>query len=715
MKWLKSSLARGLVQNIQNRYGCDLLEATFLGRRGILEGSKALYYLEEDVRYLHNPFLFRNMEDAADRLLDSIEEKEKVLIFGDRDVDGITSVTLLYETFSELGMDVSWKIPVGDECYGLSTEAVDLHKQSGGTLIVTVDCGISNFKEVEYANEQGIDVIIIDHHTPQENVPPALVIINPKMPDCEYPNKELSGCAVAWKLLLAIKIAMMPLYKVPICLLNIRPLNEDSYVVEAVKLENMVEIDRISETVNPEHISFYDTRLPSFLNGQQIYVWDAPLQHRIARKTFGGNVEFNFADFKAEISKMSKKFTDMSLLKLKEESTLAKYSDMELGEIDTFLNIFITITQKKYNLYGKKEMEQLQLVSLSTLADLMELTDENRILVRLGLKQINDVPRRGIVDLLSIKSLQNTPISSQSVSWNISPLINATGRMGSPETAINLFLETDGLERNKIAKSIVEMNERRKELCQTEWNIALPIAYKAYEEFNKKLVVVASTEFNRGITGILSGKLAEFFKVPSIVICSMDNGESVASMRSARNYRLLSILEPYSDLFLDYGGHAFAAGCRLLTSRLPEFMDRLQEYSKIMEFESAEEEAFNIDIELPTKYLSPAIVKLVDRFEPYGILSNPILFMCKNLKILNASVIGRSEPNHLKMTIEAGEYKWSSMYWKEGKKLNTEFREGDVVDAVFSIERNAFNGNIVTQLIMKDMRHHVVEQKEVAE
>lgn len=347
MKWLKSSLAKGLVQDIKTRYGCNFLEATFLGRRGILEGPKVLYYLEEDVRFLHNPFLFRDMEDAADRLLDAIEEKEKVLIFGDRDVDGITSVTLLYETFSELGMDVSWKIPVGDECYGLSAEAVEQHKQSGGTLIVTVDCGISNFKEVEYANERGIDVIIIDHHTPQENVPPALVIINPKMPGCEYPNKELSGCAVAWKLLLAMKMALLPLYKVPICLLNIRPLNEDSYVVEAVKLVNMVEIDRIAETVNPAHISFYDTRLPAFLNGQQIYVWDAPLQHSIARKTFGGNVEFNFADFKAELSKMSKKFSDMSLLKLKEESTIAKYSDVELGEIDTFLNLFITITQKK--------------------------------------------------------------------------------------------------------------------------------------------------------------------------------------------------------------------------------------------------------------------------------------------------------------------------------------------------------------------------------
>ena len=711
MKWVKTNLAKGIISDIMQRYDCGVLEATFLGRRGISEGSEMLYYLENDVRYLHNPFLFSNMEDAVDRLLDAIEEKEKVLIFGDRDVDGITSVTLLYETFAELGMDVSWKIPVGDECYGLSIDAVDQHATNGGTLIVTVDCGISNFKEVEYANEKGIDVIIIDHHTPQDKVPPAIVIINPKMPDCNYPNKELSGCAVAWKLLLAMRIGLLPFYKVPITLLNIRPLNENSYIVEAVKMANMMEVDRIAETVNPDHISFYETRLPEFLQGQQIYVWDSPLQYKLSKKAFGGNVEFNFIDFRTEISKIAKKFEKMSLLKLKEESQLAKYSDSSMEEIDAFVSIFITFVQMKYKLYGKKEMEQLQLVALSTLADLMELKDENRILVRLGLFQINTTPRKGILDLLNIKSLQNTPISSQSVSWNISPLINATGRMGSPETAIHLFLEPDAVERAKIARTIVEMNEKRKELCQTEWNIALPIAYKAFEEFNHKLVVVASTEFNRGITGILSGKLAEFFHVPSIVICSMENGESVASMRSARNYRLLSILEPYSDIFLDYGGHAFAAGCRLLTERLPEFMQKLKEYSSFMEFESAEDEAFNVDIELPAQYLAPSIVKVVDRFEPYGISSSPILFMCENMKILSATTIGRAEPNHLKMTMEVGDYKWSSMYWKEGHRLNTEFREGDVVDAVFNIERNAFNGNVVTQLIIKDMRHHV-EKKE---
>ena len=141
-------------------------------------------------------------------------------------------------------------------------------------------------------------------------------------------------------------------------------------------------------------------------------------------------------------------------------------------------------------------------------------------------------------------------------------------------------------------------------------------------------------------------------------------------------------------------------------------MEKLKEYSFTMEFDSTEEDSFNIDIELPHKYLTPSIVKIVDKFEPYGICSSSILFMCENMKILDACTIGRGDPNHLKMTIGVGSYKWSSMYWKEGAKLNTEFKEGDVVDALFNIERNAFNGNVVTQLIIKDMKHHKEEEME---
>ena len=118
-----------------------------------------------------------------DRILAAREEGEKVLVFGDRDVDGITSMTLLVQTFKALGMDVSWRLPMGDDPYGLTLEAVEEFAKQDGTLIVTVDCGISNLKEVKRGLELGIDTIIVDHHNPPEEIPPACAVINPKVED----------------------------------------------------------------------------------------------------------------------------------------------------------------------------------------------------------------------------------------------------------------------------------------------------------------------------------------------------------------------------------------------------------------------------------------------------------------------------------------------------------------------------------------------------
>ena len=248
------------------QYGCTPLVASILLRRGIAEGSEAFFHLENDLRYVHNPFLFVNMEDAVDRILDAKEEGERVLIFGDRDVDGITAVTVLYEALTDLGIPTTWRIPTGDEPYGLSCEAVDAHEADGGTLIITVDCGISNIQEVAYAAEKGIDVIVIDHHTPQDTLPDAAVIINCKVPDSGYPNEHLSGCATAWKVVTALRFGLLDIYKQQICLLNVRPVN-DAIAVEAIHTVNLVETARITETIIPGMVPFSDTRLGRFLSG----------------------------------------------------------------------------------------------------------------------------------------------------------------------------------------------------------------------------------------------------------------------------------------------------------------------------------------------------------------------------------------------------------------------------------------------------------------
>ena len=178
----------------------------------------------------------------------------KVLIFGDRDVDGITSTSLLHRALTDIGIDTEWRVPSGNDPYGLTIAAVETHAENSGTLIITVDNGISCRDAVARANELGIDVVVLDHHNPPDVLPDAVAIINPKMEDSGYPFRDLAGCAVVWKFITALRFARTELYKQQICLLNVRPANE-SYLIEAIKVVNMTEQTRISETVVPGMVS----------------------------------------------------------------------------------------------------------------------------------------------------------------------------------------------------------------------------------------------------------------------------------------------------------------------------------------------------------------------------------------------------------------------------------------------------------------------------
>ncbi|MBQ5877998.1 MAG: DHH family phosphoesterase, partial [Treponema sp.] len=167
-KYIKKNVSIDVVKQLHEKFNLSKLEASILARRNITSSNSLLYYLEDDLRFSHIPFLLKNMEDAVERILAAKEEGEKVLIFGDRDVDGITSTAILYSYFKSQGMDISYRLPVGEDAYGLSIAAIDDFAKNYGSLIITVDCGISNIKEIDYANSLGIDVIVTDHHNPPE-------------------------------------------------------------------------------------------------------------------------------------------------------------------------------------------------------------------------------------------------------------------------------------------------------------------------------------------------------------------------------------------------------------------------------------------------------------------------------------------------------------------------------------------------------------------
>ncbi len=704
MIWNKKEIGREIVRELTARYGCDALTASVLSRRGVIEGEDLLFFLEEDTRFLHNPFLFKTMEDAVDRILDARDEGEKVLIFGDRDVDGITSTTLLYRALSDLGLEVSWRLPSGDESYGLSIKAIDDHLENFGSLIITVDCGISNHEEIAYANSKGVDVIIVDHHNPRETVPDAVAIINPKIDDCGYPFRDLAGCAVVWKLITALRFASLELYKQQICLLNVRPAN-DSYLIEAVKVVNMTETARISETIIPGMVPISKTRLLPFLQGQQIFVWDESVQLKQLQAIFGKTVEFNFLDIAPQVSQLIPQVRGMSLLKLKDLSRIGRYQDKPVSELDGFLNIFISFVQKSNTVFGKREAEELQLVALGTLADLMPLVNENRIMVRQGLAAINAGARPGLAELLLKQNLAGKRVGTTDLSWQISPAINATGRMGKPEAAMALLLEEDAKERAVLADAVLSLNNDRKQLGSDGWAIIEPLARESLEKLHSNLVMAASDQIHRGVTGIMANRLSSCFKVPAIVICFMEDGTAVGSMRSARGLHLSALLEPCADLFNDHGGHAFAAGFSFPRERLAEFTDRITRLSAVIEFPVGEaEEEILIDAELPHEFLQPKLLELVDRFEPYGEGNDQLVFMAKGLRVMTADIMGKTEKQHLKLTLDCGAFKWPAIFWQAAERFRRDFDLGDRIDAVFQVNRNSFNGSEIPQMILLDIK-----------
>jgi single-stranded-DNA-specific exonuclease len=645
------------------------------------------------------------MEDAVERILAAKEEGEKVLVFGDSDVDGITGTVLLAEYLGGMGVDVSWRIPGADDPYGLSLEAVEEFAAAYGTLIITVDCGISRIDEIKRAGELSVDVIVTDHHEPQEELPDALAVINPKLKDTAYPFKDLSGCAVAYKLVSALRFAQnSELYGQPVCLLNTRPLN-DAWIVEAAKMRNLVIIGTLSETIMPGMIHISDTRLPAFLEGQQILVWDAPLHKRVLAKLFGSGVEIGMLDVAPEIGKEIPLAAGKSLLRIKELSAVAKYSDREAGELDVLANLFRSYARKKENRRGAETVFETQLAALGTIGDIMPLLDENRIIVRSGVSSLmpsgtgGTGPKPGISELLDKLELSGSHFEVKDIAWKICPAINAGRRMGRPEKAAALFFEKDPRLREKLALELVAMNKQRKQLEEEIWGRLEPMAYKSLSEFAEKIALVYGGEINKGVTGLIAQRAVRRFNVPSLAV-SFGGDVYTGSIRSARGFNIGVLLEQCADLFIDSGGHEFAGGFSLKPENWDLFHERLKNAAVSMELEDALEERLLIDAELPLDYLTPDILNLVDRFAPYGKENEPLIFMAKKLLIEELNLIGKNESKHLRMTLGTGKHKWPCLYWDAASRvINKEFDRGDYVDAVFTITRDWYKG-IASPLMM---------------
>ena len=221
--------------------------------------------------------------------------------------------------------------------------------------------------------------------------------------------------------------------------------------------------------------------------------------------------------------------------------------------------------------------------------------------------------------------------------------------------------------------------------------------------YGKKLCIVIDERINRGITGILASKLVGRYSVPSIAVTFSDNDTAVGSMRSCRGFNATSFLDQFGDFFLNHGGHNYAAGFSFKRSKLREFTDRLRELSSSITL-AEDSVTIDIDAELPSSYLTPAILSVVDSFEPFGEGNRELVFLSKSLPVFDASEVGKSDPRHLKIVFDCPACKFPAMFWGEGERLNRDFTPGDRLDVLYSLGRNTFNGAVTPQMIISDFK-----------
>ncbi len=707
MRWLKADLDQELVKTLGQKLEIDSLEAAILVRRGVTQPERLKFFFEDDLRWTHNPFLFNQMEDMVDRILLARDEDEPILVFGDRDTDGITSTVILVECLNALGVKtLEWRVPLGDDPYGLTKRAVDEFAAKEGTLIITVDCGISNFQEIEYARALGIDTLVVDHHEAGSTLPSALAIVNPKVPGERYPYANLAACAVTAKLCWALRFADTEWYNQSTCILNASP--ADGFLkVEAVKLVNLLEVKRINLEFKENGQGREREALASFLMGTEILVYGAALQTSLLRTIFGRGVDIHLTDMVPQVVQAYPALAGIDLPGLRARSRMVRYQEQELTDLDILISLFTSYFYKSKPGLSQEFLKQLDLVALGTLADMMPLENENRILVRQGLKVLNSTSRTGLRNLILQTKLGTKKLGAQDISWYLTPLINATGRMGTPDKSVRLLLTTKDEEQKSLAREIALLNEDRKLLSTQGWDQFVEAASQSVEKY-KTLSFIYSADLPRGITGILSSRFMNMLRVPSLVM-SLAGDHFVASLRACRGFETRKFLESFQDLFLDFGGHTAAAGFQMSRERFPEFLERLEKTSVMFALDtSSAEEVINIDAELPHNLMTPEVLmRCLDTLEPYGETWPPLTFSIRRVHIVSAEPLGK-DAKHLRLSLQIGDARWPAIRW-DGADLwgAGAYKLEEKVDVAFQVQRNYYQGKESLQFMIQDINNAV--------
>lgn len=699
MKWVKPPIDGERVRAVADAHSLDLLTAAILTRREMTEPEQIAFFLEDDERFLHNPFLFPQMERAIERVLAAAEEDEKVLVCGDKDADGITATVLMVEALRSVGIEPDWRVPLGDENYGLNSEVLEAKAAEDFTLVITVDCGITEFDEIELAGQLGMDVLIFDHHLPRENqLPAALAIVNPKIPGA-YPFEGLCAAAVVSKFQWALCLAGTELWSEEFCFIRAAggDDSQSSVVMEALKMRNLTEIQRIRVSMDEGEIG--REKVLRFIEGLPLFTYGQAAQVPLVSKFFGG-ADVHVIDIEPDVSATFPGLKGQLLEDLETRSRLARYFSGEGDGIATLGNLAVTLYSHKFSAAFDPWRRGLDLVAIATLADLMPLVDENRILVGLGLNRLNAADgtqerRSALRALLIHLRLNEGRIDNVETSWQICPLVNASGRMGRADVGVELLLTADSSRIAVLADELVNLNKKRRELGEQFWERLHQPAYQAMEALGGRMSIVADEGIPRGITGILALRLQRALGV-TVVVISRRGKIASGSIRCDSEINAVTWLEAMAPLLDDYGGHSQAGGFQLDSGKIDSLMANCREWIRKNSLNPLQEDPIRIDAELPHSEFDKLGLKglesLLGRLEPYGNGFPPLTFLTRSVRIHSASLVGKPRSRHLKLLVSLGSAKWPALWWDAADRYGADIRIDTEVDLVYHIDRDRWRG-----------------------
>lgn len=640
--------------------------AAILINRGMDTLENAKKFLYGGINVMHNPFLFEDMQKAADRIRIAVDRREQILVYGDRDVDGITAVNVIVNTIRLLGGNVQWYVPA-DEGYGIHKDILTKYAAENVKLMITVDCGISAIEEIEYAKNLGMDVILTDHHEPPyEGVPNAYAIINPKTLNSGYPFKDIAGCAVALKTAQALMLTFGKEYNKEILICHVTENNGDfkgSYII----LKNNIEI--VKNNFNSV------SEIKPFI--------------KLAFRVYTNNNDFLKFIIEGDVLLNSK-------VKLIESSS---------ENIDMFLEDYINYIIKEDGRMKEFFDNNLDLCALGTIADSMPLIDENRAFVTEGLKIIANNPdaKPGlgllIKDTLQAKNMH--PINARTISWNITPVLNSSGRMGRGMLSAQLLMTKDAFQAKNLYADIIKLNEDRRWLQSENIEQFQLLLKQQCDIQNDKAFIIKASDLEHGVTGIVASQIVKTYSKPAFLLIT-DGTEAIGAARSVEGFDLVAALESAKDILIKYGGHSQAAGFTIEHSKIPEFKKRILEYAEINLVDKELSQDIIIDHELKVSDISVDFYNQLEILEPFGMANPRPVFCIKGVSATEISVFGaRSE--HMKFKIsQKGSRKVQAVFWNNASFAKMIRSEN--LDIAFHLEVIGRQDKQIAQMCVVDIK-----------